>query len=477
MYQASKTRILLVISLVLALLLPYTVPAAIQTYADTILVNGSVYSVKPGTDWQNNAQGAIALKGDTILSVNSTDATQQYIGPATNVYDIGGKMVLPGFIDTHIHLGGAALLKAGVDISSCTSVTDIQDQLRSYANNHPDEEVIRGFGWNYFLFNGSGPDKGIIDAIIPDKPVTLTSFDGHSTWVNTKALDIAEIDNSTPDPIGGMIERDVQGNPTGILREMSATNLVASTLPPIPPDQIKEKLGVLLSEVAASGVTTADDALVTPEMIVAYTRLEDEGKLPVRVFGEMLVVPDFGTYEIPAMNMGKILMPPVSEQIRGTKWYNDDLALALTGYRGYNITPVSISEYLDNSGLFRLQTAKLFLDGVIEAHTGYLLKPYADQPTVNGTMNWNITDFNEIILALDKEGFQIDIHAIGDAAVRICLDAYEKAKTTNGVRDSRHKISHIQLINQSDIPRLSSLKVIAALQPVWFYQDRNYANV
>ena len=446
-------------------------------FADIVLMNGTVYTVEYGTDWQETPQEAIAIHGRSILAVDKNSGIKQYIGPDTQVHDLMGKMVLPGFIDTHIHLGAAAQIMAGVDLLSCTSLSEIQSNLSDYAEKNKDVPVIRGFGWNYFLFNESGPHKEMLDEVISNKPVILTSFDGHATWVNSRALEIAKIIGSTPDPTGGKIERDAEGNPTGVLREMAASNLVTSKVPPLTIAQIKEMLEKILPKASEAGITTADDAAVSPEIISAFADLEGEGKLPVRVFGEIVALPELGVEEIPLMEAERSIFYPGYPTIEEGYSYIDDLPGLLDGESSYNITLSTLPDYSDDEGLFRIQTGKLFLDGVIEGHTGYLIEPYADEPTTYGTINWDVNKFQDMIEALDSLGFQIDIHAIGDGAVRMCLDAYQNAQEKNGVRDSRHKISHIQLIDPTDVHRIHDLGIIAALQPNWFYYDENFDHV
>lgn len=446
-------------------------------YADIALMNGTVYTVEYGTDWPNNPQEAIAIHGRTILAVDTSSGIKQYIGPETRVHDLKGKMVLPGFIDTHIHLGAAAQIMAGVDLLSCTSLYEIQKNISTYAEKNHDDPAIRGFGWNYFLFNESGPNKEMLDQVISDKPIILTSFDGHATWVNSRALEIAGITVSTPDPAGGKIERDSEGNPTGVLREMAASNLVTSKIPPLTIAQIKDMLEKILPRASEAGITTADDAAVSPEIISAFADLEDEGKLPVRIFGEIVALPELGVEEIPFMDEERSIFYQGYPAIEEGHSYIGDLPGLLDVESQSGDTISTIPVYSDNNGLFRIQTGKLFLDGVVEGHTGYLIEPYADDPSTYGTINWDVNKFQEMIAALDSLGFQIDIHAIGDGAVRMCLDAYQNAQEKNGVRDSRHKISHIQLIDPSDIHRIHDLGIIAALQPNWFYYDENFEHV
>lgn len=468
---------LLFVLILLLLGLGVGITDAIESeYADIILLNGTVYTVEYGTDWHVTPKEAIAIKGDTILSVNSSTNIEQYIGPDTDLHDLSGKMVLPGFIDTHIHLGAAAQIMAGIDLTEYTSVSQIQGELGRYAKNNQNEEVIRGFGWKYFQFDESGPLKGMIDSVISDKPVILVSFDGHATWVNSKALEIAGINSTTPNPVGGKIERDAAGNPTGILREMAASELVTNKVPSLTVDQIKEMLEEILPNAAAAGITTADDAAVSPEIISAFAEIETEGKLPVRVFGEIVAIPELGEEEIPLMEMQRSIYNPAYPALEGGYTYYDYLPGLLDEEPSYGCSVSSLSDYADNAGLFKIQTGKLFLDGVVEGHTGYLLEPYADDPSTKGTINWDQDTFTDMIQILDELQFQIDIHAIGDGAVRMCLDAYENAQEKNGIRDSRHKISHIQLIDPSDIKRINQLGLIAALQPNWFYYDENFDN-
>ncbi len=461
---------------ILFLLAPVSPVSADDSFADIVLLNGSVYTVKPGSDWSENPFPAIAMQGDSILAVGSDEEIRNYTGPETSVYDLAGKMVLPGFIDSHIHFGASAELTFGVNLSSCHTVSEIQEKLSAYHAGNPETDILRGFGWNYFIFNESGPDKTMIDAVVSDTPVILTSFDGHTTWVNSYALEIADITADTPDLQGGKVDRDADGKPTGILREMAGAALVTSKVTPLTPEQIESALVEILPKAAEYGVTTADDAALSPEMILAFSHLESEGELPVRIFGEMVAIPDFGASQVALMEIEEDLFGS-SPSVRGIF----DLAVFhhQSDSEEGDIDITSVESYLQNldtRGLFRLQTGKLFLDGVVEGHTGYLLSPYSDQPGTRGMVNWDTDAFEEMIRALDREGFQVDIHAIGDGAVRMSLDAYEKAEQENGVRDSRHKISHIQLINSSDIPRLASLGVVASLQPNWFYYDTNFEN-
>ena len=252
-------------------------------FADIVLMNGTVYTVEYGTNWPDTPHEAIAIHGRSILAVDTNSGIKQYIGPDTQVHDLMGKMVLPGFIDTHIHLGAAAQIMAGVDLLSCTSLSEIQSNLSDYAEKNKDVPVIRGFGWNYFLFNESGPHKEMLEKILP--------------------------------------------------------------------------------KASEAGITTADDAAVSPEIISAFADLEDEGKLPVRVFGEIVALPELGVEEIPLMEAERSIFYPGYPTIEEGYSYIDDLPGLLDGESSYNITLSTLPDYSDDEGLFRIQTGKLFLGG------------------------------------------------------------------------------------------------------------------
>ena len=259
--------------------------------SDLILLNGSIYTVVPGTEWENLPVEAIAITGNRISYVGNISGATTSAGPQTQIIDLQGKMVLPGFFDTHVHYGAGALVFSGLNLTAYQTASQYQGAIRKYAKDNPDQKVIRGYGWIYSPFNPSGPDKSLIDEVVSDKPVFLTAFDGHSTWVNSKSLEIADITKDTPDPDGGRIERDGEGNPSGTLREMSAANLVGEKIPPISPEEIKSGLQKNVNRASGFGVTTAHEAGIMPALKDAFTHIESEGKLPVRIIGEILITP------------------------------------------------------------------------------------------------------------------------------------------------------------------------------------------
>lgn len=402
-----------------------------SNFSDLVLLNGTVYTVNINTNWDRHPLQALAISGKRIVYVGDDRAARAFIGPDTEVIDLCGKMVLPGFIDAHIHPMISVMLMAGVDLTDVSTSIDYIRKVKDYAEKNSDAKVIRGFGWNYPPFNATGPTRELLDGVVSDKPVLLTAIDGHSYWANSKALEMANITRDTPDPAGGRIERDPEtGEPSGTLRESACFMLISSSLPPIGQDEIKQGLAQVLDMASSEGITTLHDSAVILNQVSSYSDLEKEGKLNVRVFGEMYCNQALGLDQIPYL---------------------------------------MVERSNHSTGLFRLKTAKLFADGIIESHTGFLLEPYADMPGFRGTPVWTPEAFGNMTSALDREGFQIEVHCMGDGAVRMSLDAFENARKENGPRDSRHKIAHIEIVSPDDLPRFKFLGVIPVLQPIWFY--------
>lgn len=425
--------------LIIAIIFSFISTASSQTKgneSDLLLLNGTVYTVDEKINWDKQPQQAIAVAGKKIVYVGDDSGAKDYIGQKTRIVDLEGKMVLPGFVETHVHPSATAFLAAGVNLFNIMTSDECLKLINNYTLKNPNASVIRGFGWNYAAFGQNGPTKELLDSIVPDKPVMLFAMDGHSLWVNSKALEMADITNNTPNPIGGTIERDSLGNPSGTIREQSAQSLVISKLPPLSQEEIMQGMMGILDIMKGSGITTAHDSGVFNELgMKAYSDLEKVGKLDVRIRGEQVLDPIKGVGQIPALE---------------------------TERENYS------------SGLAQMKTAKLFIDGVLEGHTALLLEPYIDRPGFKSSPIWNPETFNETIATLDKAGFQIEVHAVGDGAVRMALDAYQRAQEMNSKRDSRHKIAHVILISPQDLPRFETLGVIPALSPNWFCYDSTY---
>jgi len=407
--------------------------------ADWVLRNGAIYTL----DSKERRAQSLAVGGGTILYVGDDAGVEAFVGPESRVIELGGKMVLPGFIDSHSHPSGALIQAVAVSLYDLRSLEQYLEAVRRFAEENPDKQAVRGSGWSNALFPVTGPMKEDLDAVVSDRPVQLGSGDGHSSWVNSKALELAGITRDTPDPEGGVIERDPStGEATGTLRE-SATGLVAAVLPPF---TMEERMAGLLAfqEMAArDGVTTARVAAIglsaagdfDPSEVVAYERLESEGKLRVRFRGSLLLPPDAPVERIREL---------VAERER------------------------------QKEGLFEIDAVKIFVDGVVEGETAYLLEPYLHRPDYRGELLWNPDHLKEMVAAADREGFIVHIHAIGDAATGLALDAFQFAREKNGPRDARHQVTHLQLVTPSDVKRFASLAIIAVPQPFWFSKGGFY---
>ncbi len=431
--------VLLEAMLALAIIFSLSITALSQsqtTKADLVLLNGTVYTVNEKINWNKQPQQAIAIAGKKIAYVGNNSGTKDYIGPKTRIVDLKGKMVLPGFIEAHVHPSATAFLLSGVSLFNAMTSDENLKLIKDYTLKNPNASVIRGFGWNYAAFGPNGPTKELLDSVVPDKPAMLFAMDGHSAWVNSKALKMAGVDNKTLNPLGGIIERDSNGNPSGTLRELSAEALVISKLPPLSEEEIMQGMIGILDMIKGYGITTAHDSGIFNErMMKAYSDLEKEGKLDVRIRGEQVLDPGQGVEQIPAL---------VAERNN----YSSDLV--------------------------QMKTAKLFIDGVLEGHTALLLEPYIDRPGFKSSPIWKPEIFNDTITALDKAGFQIEVHSVGDGGTRMVLNAYQRAMEKNGKRDSRHKIAHVILVSPKDLPRFKTLGVIPVPSPNWFCYDSTY---
>ena len=404
--------------------------------ADTVFTNGFVYTV----DSINSKAEAVAIKDKSIIFIGDNDSVQKYIGEKTKVINLNGKMVLPGFVDAHCHSISSYRYFNELNLYGLKTKEDIQNAIKKYLFEHPDAKYIKGRGWSDTDFPISGPDKKIIDEIVKDIPVSFSSDGGHSKWVNSKTLELAGINNSTKNPKGGNIERYPGTNePNGTLRE-NAADLVADIFPAYTVENLMDGLEAYQRMVSAFGITTVHDAYLDAgsNETDAFRNLEKNNKLKMRFRASLYIDPEKSVEQIKSL----------------------------------------IEERKKNSGeLFQTNSAKIFIDGVVEGSTAYLKEPYKHQPKNYGEIFWKIDSLNKICSALDKEHFQIHVHAIGDAATSVTLYAFASAEFQNGKRDSRNSITHLQLVDESDIKKFKELGVIAVPQPYWFSKDDYYYNI
>jgi len=350
--------------------------------------------------------------------------------------DLAGKFVMPSFADGHAHPLFGGREAQGPTVSNLTSIEATVEAVGRYAKDHPEEKWIVGGAYNATLEPNGMFDAKWLDAVVPDRPVLLHAMDHHTIWVNTKALQIAGIAEFTEDLKVGTIDRREDGSPSGTLREWDAVALVTKFLPDRGMDQEVSALEYASARYASSGVTWVQDAWVDRGMCEAYVEAERAGKLSI------------------GFNLGFRVDP--------STWQVD---------LPYFQSQRAIVEALPSPSNLTAYTAKFFADGVIESGTAAMLEEYCDHPGSYGMPVWEPAALAEAVIALDAAGFQIFIHAIGDAGIRNSLDAIEKAITRNPPRDRRPVITHIQLLDSQDLPRFKKLGVIANFEPLWTCLD------
>ena len=400
--------------------------------SDLVLKNGSFYTVDKNRTWAQ----AIAVSEGQIVYVGSNAGVEAFIGLETVVNDLGGKMVLPGFVEAHAHPSHAMDLVGNISLYLLYTLEDYEQAITAFVDSHPGREFYRGSGWADTFFPNLGPKKEILDLILPDKPIALISYDGHSVWANSAALERARINRDTPDPEGGRIERDPEtGEPSGTLRE-TACNLIWDVFPDYSLEERKNALLAYQEMAAEAGITMSHDAMLDSQSIAAFNSLASEGLLKIRFRGSITLDPD------------QDIRPQIETVLHE---------------RSVNTHPY-----------FQTLAAKIFVDGVVEGGTAYLLEPYEHKPEFRGEPIWEREILTDTCVALDQENLQIHLHVIGDAAAHITLDALELAQTSNGKRDSRHLVTHLQLVEPKDIQRFAQLDIVGVPQPFWFKIDEYY---
>jgi len=392
--------------------------------ADLAIVNGKVHTI----DDQNRVAQAVAIAGSTILKVGTDDEIKRVTGPKTRIIDAHGATVAPGFNDSHVHFlsGGRSL--SDVDLAGLTTLPQVQDKIRAFAAGKPADAWIKGRGWLYAPFPNGSPTRQQLDAVVPDRPAVMTCYDGHSVWVNSKVLELAGITSATKDPVNGLIVRDASGQPTGHLKE-SAADLISHVMSKATDADKRAALKAAVAHANRSGITSIQNAGGALEEMAIYDAAQRAGELTLRAYLATSARP--GITEADADRMDALW-----------KQYGDDPTL--------------------HTGI-----VKLYADGVIESRTAAMLAPYEGTKSA-GTPNYSVDDLNRIVAMFDKRGWQIQIHAIGDRAIRMSLDAIEKAAAANPApaRGRRHRIEHIEAVSAADIPRFGRLGVIASQQPI-----------
>lgn len=407
----------------------YAATAPSPSPADLVLRNGAIYTVDGARSWAQS----IAIRGDRIAYVGTDAGSAAFVGPSTNVVDLHGRMVLPGFQDSHIHP-----IMGGIQANSCNleglkTADEYVAAVRACAKANPKAAWITGGGWLLSTFGPGGiARRELLDQAVPDRPVYLSSSDGHTVWVNSRALELAHITADTPDPKDGRIDRDpATHEPAGTLQE-GASAAVDAVMPPPTLAERVAGLEYAVKMLNGYGVTGIQDASVNEDDLKTYRALEQRGGLSLHVV----------TAQWWERRQGL-------EQIERFKRLRD-------AYR---------------SPLIDTGSVKIMQDGVMENFTAVLLEPYLRPEGGRGIPMVEPQLLKEAVTRLDSAGFQVHFHAIGDGAVRQALDAIEAARKHNGDLGHRHHISHLELIDPADVPRFRALGVVANFQPLWAFAD------
>jgi predicted amidohydrolase YtcJ len=397
-----------------------------RTVADVVFRGGPVYTV----DSTHPHARAVAVTGTRIIYVGDDGGIDTLIGPKTRVIDLAGRMLLPAFRDSHVHPVTAGLRLDECALDDLATPAQVADSIAKCAKARPGDPWFRGHGWQLPVFPHANPSRALLDSLIPDRPAYVRAADGHSAWVNSRALALAHVTAHTPNPPDGRIERDAAGNPSGTLRE-GAADLVAALLPKTTAEERVRGLERAVALANSLGIVGLQEASADSDILVAYHTLDRRGALNARVVASIYVDPAAGTSQIPQMER-------LRREFDGTR--------------------------------LRVRGAKIFADGVIESHTSALLEPYTGTRD-RGPANLTPAAFDSLAIALDKAGFQIHVHAIGDRAVRMALDAIAAAQHANGAHDARDHIAHLEMIDTLDLPRFKSLGVFANFQSLWAFRD------
>lgn len=401
--------------------------------ADRVLMNGSVYTVDP----QRSVAEAVAIRDGLIVYVGSDQDVQSFLGDNTEVIDLDGQMLLPGFHDSHTHVLVGDATDEECNLLRIESVEDVEAKLRQCTElaGFGEDRWIIGSGWSTWLWPNSEPDKAILDELFPDRPVYLDSSFSHTGWVNSRALELAGIDGATQAGHDGVIVRDpVTGEATGALHE-SAKTLILDVLPAWTLEYEKKRIRAAIRMVHRLGVTATIEPGIDEHLIVPILELADAGEINLR-----------NVISISPIN----LLPGAFDD--------------------------GVYEFLEQRKDWRrpnldVDSVKIYLDGVIESGTGALLQPYEDESFALGLSFYTQEQLNEYFTRFDAMGLQVHVHAIGDAAIRMALNGFEAMRVANGVSGNRHHITHLQLISAEDLPRFAAMDIGATFQTLWAYPD------
>jgi len=403
--------------------------------ADFVFHNGPIYTVAGPALWAD----AVAVKGNTIVHVGDAAGAMAMAGPNTQVVDLKGRLLMPGFVEGHTHPFLGAFLTSGIDLQLPT-LADAVAAIEQYAKDHP-TGPIRGFGWRIDMFPADeGPTRAELDRILPDRPGFFFAIDGHSLWVNSKALEIAGVTRDTPDPVPrfSYYARDQNGDPTGYVLETNAVLALVNAVDPITTEALGGMLAEWLPKASAAGITAVFDAGVPPigsdqaAVIGMYSEASKRDELPFRVRASYTVK-----------------SPPI-----------DDVLEKFLDVRQRTATD-----------MVQTDVVKIIGDGSQAGYTAWLIEPYADKPDSTGGSPFTVEQWHELIGAVDKAGFDVHVHACGERTARVALDGFEKAIAANPPRDRRNAIAHLVYVEDDDNKRFGPLGVTAEFSANWSSAD------
>lgn len=401
--------------------------------ADMVIKNGLVYTA----DGEGTTAEAVAVKDGEIIYVGDEEGLDEFTGNDTEEIDMDGGMVLPGFIDSHQHPAGVAGTIFTLSLAECKSDEEYIEAIRNYYEENPDLETLVGVGWDRPMFDSVEQTKETLDEITTEIPIVLSDSGQHIKWMNSKALEIMGISKDSKVPDGAMVEKDSDGEPTGVVSDYPS---VGDKFSQYTKEQYKEALLTYQEEALSYGITASfeDAARNFDRVVEAYQELEADEQLNYRVNAYMRINRD----------------SDLEESVSTLKKYNEE----------------------NNDGLFRIDGAKIFIDGVLEGETAYMEDAYVNNPENYGQYMWEgkTEKLNELCKMLEENDLNYHFHAIGDKAVATALDAIEYAK--DGAQDSvtRPAITHLQIVKPEDIKRFADLGVSAVIQAFWAGYDEYY---
>jgi predicted amidohydrolase YtcJ len=398
--------------------------------ADRVFVNGRIWTGERGRPLVQ----ALALRGTTVLAVGTSADIRQRSGKGTDVVDLRGRFVAPGFIDGHLHLLGGSLSLEELRLDDAFAFDALAQRVRDWAAAHPEAHWVTGEGWTYGVFPGGLPSRLQLDALVPDRPALLVSYDGHTGWANSMALRLATVSRVTKDPSGGQIVRDEKGEPTGVLKE-NAMELVGRLVPKPLPHEKERALRNGIARAAAWGLTSVHQAgMGEQELQLLSSALESVPRLRVYV----------------ALDIERDPTPEAlarQEEVR-RRFASDRL---------------------------RVGAVKGYVDGVVEARTAAMFAPYPGGG--RGLPSWTQEELDRAVAVYDAAGWQVMLHAIGDRGIDMALTAFERAARTNGTTGRRHRVEHIEVPRPADLPRFKAGGIVASTQAMFPYPNQNHLGV